>query len=337
MNGKERGRKLRDAVFAAYAEQQETRRPNSVRPGDIGKPCTRALWYAFHWADKLEKFEGRMLRLFETGHSQEDRLLADLRRVGGHVIARDPDDAIKQISIRTLGGHMTGYLDGVASNVPFALAEWVLTECKTHNDKSFKALVADGVEVAKPEHFAQMQIYLDEHKLEEALYCAVGKNDDDLYFEFVAHNPSYIARLRQKAHFVAFSPRPPAKINEKPEYYLCKMCKGFDVCHRGELPERNCRTCRESVCVETKCVPVGSKPEPIWHCGLHNRPLTLDEQRAGCGDHRYNEGLVNGKMIEEGDTSHGFAITYQMNGTGEIWQDVGPAEKMAAPTFTAAE
>lgn len=335
MNGRERGRKLRDMIFADYAAKQTSRRPNSVRPGDIGKPCTRALWYAFHWADKLETFDGRKLRLFETGHSQEDRLLADLRRVGSEVISRDPENAAEQISIVTLSGHMKGFLDSVAGNAPFAMAEWVVGECKSHNDKSFKMLVSDGVEVSKPEHFAQMTMYMGQHQLAEALYCAVNKNDDDLYFEYVAFNETYYQRLLAKADIVAFSPSPPAKVNEKPEFYICKMCKAADVCHKGELPERNCRTCQECRAVKHQVLPIGEVPKPIWHCDLHDVNLTLDEQRAGCPDHRYRPGLVNGTLTSEIETPQGFGIQYAMK-DGSTWVDVGPNEPREAPVFASA-
>lgn len=330
MNGIERGKKLRERVFAAYAAAQETRRPNSVRPGDIGKPCTRSLWYAFRWADKLEKFEGRLLRLFETGHSQEARLIADLRRVGATVIAADPLNSAKQIGVKTLGGHMNGFLDGISSNIPMALAEWCVTECKTHGEKSFKQLESDGVAVSKPEHYAQMQIYMAEQKLEEGLYAAVNKNTDDLYFEFIAFDAHYHKRLMAKADLVAFSPRPPEKINQKPEFFMCKFCKAKDTCHGGELPERNCRTCREAVPVKSSDSISGAR----WSCSLHKTDLSLDQQRAGCADHRYNEGFVDGEMTEESEDAMGFKITYTMAKTGEVFDDRGPSTPQAAPVFT---
>ncbi len=338
MDGRERGKKLRELIFKDYEEKQQSRRPNTVRPGDIGRPCTLALWMAFHWADKLETFQGRQLRLFETGHSQEDRLLADVRRTGAHVIARNPENGAEQIAMLSLGGHMKGYLDGVAKDVPFASFEWVLTECKTHNSKSFKALESDGVEIAKPEHYAQMQCYLAAHDLEEALYCAVGKDNDDLYMEYIGRNRTYYDRLMAKADMVAFSPQPPAKINANPDFYLCKMCKARDTCQKGELPPRNCRTCRESMPVKNPVQPIGEE-KPVWWCNLHNRELSLDEQRAGCVDHRYISGLVSGKEVQEVQDTRGFGLEYQMDGTGEIWTDYGPGEAPAAPVFpaTAAE
>ena len=54
----------------------------------IGKKCARAIWYTFHWATNV-KFEGRMLRLFNTGHIQEAKLLALLLAIGCKVYQQD--------------------------------------------------------------------------------------------------------------------------------------------------------------------------------------------------------------------------------------------------------
>ena len=39
----------------------------------MGSDCDRAIWYSFRWAVPPEGHDGRMLRLFETGHREEAR------------------------------------------------------------------------------------------------------------------------------------------------------------------------------------------------------------------------------------------------------------------------
>src|SRR5262245_53854542 len=129
-DGRDRGLQLRSMIFSAYEAARESRRPNRIRPSTLGHPCTRAGWYAFRWAAQLEQHEGRVLRLFETGHSQEDRLLNDLRRVQANVVTRNPDNPKEQLAVVDLDGHLKGFLDGVASDIPLALAEWEPVECK---------------------------------------------------------------------------------------------------------------------------------------------------------------------------------------------------------------
>lgn len=52
----------------------------------IGKECARERWYDLRWASK-RFFEGRMLRLFDRGHIEEQRILAWLGSVGSEIRA----------------------------------------------------------------------------------------------------------------------------------------------------------------------------------------------------------------------------------------------------------
>ena len=50
----------------------------------IGEECVRRIWLDWRGFAR-EEFEGRMLRLFGTGHWQEARIVEDLRRAGFQV------------------------------------------------------------------------------------------------------------------------------------------------------------------------------------------------------------------------------------------------------------
>ena len=47
----------------------------------LGHPCDRYIWLQFRYA-VIEKFNGRMLRLFRRGHKEEESVVSDLRRIG---------------------------------------------------------------------------------------------------------------------------------------------------------------------------------------------------------------------------------------------------------------
>jgi hypothetical protein len=51
-----------------------------------------------------------------------------------------------------------------------------VVEFKTHSAKSFRKLVQRGVAEAKPQHWAQMQVYMQLTGLTRALYVAVCKD-----------------------------------------------------------------------------------------------------------------------------------------------------------------
>ena len=73
-------------------------------------------------------------------------------------------------------------------------------EIKTHSKKSFDALVKDGVEKSKPQHFVQMQVYMAAFDVDRALYYAVCKDDDRIYTERIEYDPKFADGLRDKAH-----------------------------------------------------------------------------------------------------------------------------------------
>jgi hypothetical protein len=207
----------------------------------IGKVCDRALWYGFRWAVK-PKFIGRMLRLFNRGHLEEARFIALLLSIDVKVWQQDANG--NQFRISEFGGHFGGSGDGVGMGIPdIELNSPCVLEFKTHNDKSFKKLITDGVKAVKLEHWVQMQSYMRKMGIPVALYGAANKNDDELYFEIV-HLDTVAADIYiQRAHTIIFTRTPPDKIHDSTGWYECKYCDQNTVCHLGAEPARNCRTC----------------------------------------------------------------------------------------------
>lgn len=242
----------------------------------IGKQCARFLWYSFHWAIK-PSFDGRMIRLFERGHLEEPRFAALLEMTGVKTYQTDPSG--KQFRMSAVGGHFGGSLDAVATGVPDIPGAPVLCEFKTHNDKSFKKLVATGVRVCKPEHFVQCQMYMGAYSLPWALYLAVNKNDDDIHAELIQFDVEVYSQHLDRAERIIRADSPPPKINESPSWFACKYCDAAHICHGKGVPERNCRTC-------VYCVIAG----PEWRCQVNHSvaSVVLDKkaQALGCSKHQ---------------------------------------------------
>ena len=187
----------RDAIFASYeADRDDGFRPH-LGASQIGKSCERALWYDFRWVTR-SGFPGRILRLFETGQLEESRIVRNLRRIGATVLEVDPETG-RQWRVEAHGGHFGGSLDGVALGLPEAPKTWHVVEFKTHGLKSFRELVAKGVAEAKPQHSAQMRIYMHLTGLTRAMYVAVCKDTDDLHVERVRADADAAERLLAKA------------------------------------------------------------------------------------------------------------------------------------------
>lgn len=65
-----------------------------------------------------------------------------------------------------------------------------------------------------------------------ALYCAVNKNNDELYFEIVELDFLQADDLFRKAEGIIFRQTQPAKIAQTATFFDCKYCDFQGVCHR---------------------------------------------------------------------------------------------------------
>lgn len=242
----------------------------------LGKNCSRELWYGFRLCGK-EKITPRQDRLFKRGHREEPIIQADLRSIGivCHV------DQNNQPEVVCCNGHCKGHCDDVLTRVPDAPKTAHLGEYKTHNDKSFTDLVKKGLKLSKPVHYAQMIAYMDKLKLTRGLYVAVNKNDDRRYYERISENPEYASKLFAKAEMIINAKTPPDRIGNA-NWYECKWCSFYLICHFGEQPLVNCRTCRF----------VEIKANGLWSCSGHKIQLTFEQQKLGCGRHKFMECLL---------------------------------------------
>lgn len=271
------------AILKAYEAEQGDGFRAHLGASLIGKSCERALWFDFRWVTKAF-FEGRMLRLFETGQLEEARLVRNLRATGATVLDLDPDTG-RQFRVSAVDGHFGGSLDAIAIGILEAEKTWHVVEFKTHSAKSFSELQAKGVQRAKPQHYAQMQIYMHLIGMTRAIYLAVAKDTDALYVERIAADRDEAERLLAKAKRIISAPRPLAKISEDASFFECRMCSHRNVCHTGNLAAVNCRTCLHSTPIENG-----------WHCARHDQALDFDAQRRACPNHLYVPDLVKGTI-----------------------------------------
>jgi hypothetical protein len=300
-----------DRIYRRYVAEpnQESQERGYLGASAIGNECSRALWYAFRWAYQPEELEPRKLRLFDTGHREEVRIVEDLRAGGMTVLG-------EQTGFATLGGHFAGHIDGLVQGLPEAPKTVHLLEIKTHNDKSFKALLKDGVQASKPQHYAQMQTYMYHLKYSRALYVAVNKNDDSIYTERVNVNNKAAEYLLLKARHIIETSIAPSKLHEDPDLqaaFTCHWCPAKGCCHDGVMARQNCRTCISSTALFDN-----TERNAGWHCTKHDKLLTLEEQRRGCEYHRYLPSMVPGEQIDA--DVHRRTITYRMR-DGREWTD----------------
>jgi len=260
----------------------------------IGNECQAYSWNTFRWLNQ-EKFSGQLLRLFNRGHTEEARFIRWLEGIGFTVWETDPETKA-QFRISGVNGHFGGSLDSIMRpparyNLP-DLA-W-LGEFKTHNEKSFTKLAGkksntsipriggEGVRLSKPVHWRQMCSYGRAYNFTHGLYCAVNKDTDELYFEIVTIDYHEADDLFRKAESIINSQRQPPKIAQSEAFFNCKYCHAFkDICHKGQLPTKNCRSCVNARPIENA----------EWFCDRWNNTIPKDYIKTGCDEWK---AIING-------------------------------------------
>lgn len=290
-------------IFAAWEREGRSERPRTyLGASAIGDPCEMKLWLMFRGAVR-ENFDGRMYRLFDRGQREEAVFCDDLRRLGCEVKDRD-ETTCQQFAVTTLGGHFAGHLDAIARGFVEAPKTWHVCEFKTHSDASFKKLCKEGVKAAKPNHYAQMTVYMGLTGLDRAFYLAVNKDNDDLWCERVEFSKADFDAIMARAKRIVDTCEPERCAN-RPDDYRCKGCACHAVCwhEANEIVDPTvpllCRTCCHAT---AKTDGEGAK----WTCRL-GHPCGTE---LTCADHLILPVFVDGEIVEGTKSS----ITYEKDG-----------------------
>lgn len=252
--------------FSVNHYKQEPRTHLGI--SEIGETCWRKLYYKFHWV-AFEEHSGRMLRLFNRGHREEERYVSYLQAIGCTVHRFDENG--KQFRVSGVMGHYGGSCDGIVilpwyPDIPF------LAEFKTHNTKSFVSYINDGLVKSKPKHYDQMCGYGFKMQIQYGLYFPENKNDDDIRVTPIKLDWQRGKELERKAEEIITAKEPPQRISDNPSFFECKYCAFVDICHHGVVPEKNCRSCRMSEAVE------GAN----WYCHVHKENIPPEFIKRGC-------------------------------------------------------
>lgn len=285
-------------------EGQEAPRPH-LGASLLGHPCDRYLWLMFRWA-VIEKFDGRILRLFQRGQREEAVIINLLRSIGIEV-----EERAEQMRV-DFGAHVSGSLDGIIlGGVPEAPTKKHVLECKTHSLKSFNDLTSKGVKESKPMHWSQCQIYMNGAKIDRTLYVGVCKDNDHIYTERVRYDEAAAISLINRGTRITTSDRIPEPLSADPSWYQCKFCPCYDFCFNTHITkEINCRTCALST----------ARVNSTWTCMRYGEAeIPVEAQRTGCEGHVLHPDLVPWKVS---NSDEDFMAVYEIE--GKIIQNGAP-------------
>jgi len=269
-----------EAIYKRYEDTAGDWRRDHLGASIIGNECERSLWFTFRWCSK-PSFDGRMLRLFETGFKEEARIIKSLRDTGVTIWSVDPDSG-KQLYYSDFGGHFAGSLDAIGLGFLEAPKSYHVVEVKTSNNKGFAALQKHGIAATKPSHHSQVQMYMHWAGPDRTMYLVVCKETDEIYQERVYYDKEFATRLTSKAKRIIFANTPSFPICDSNDDFRCRFCDHQAVCRKERLPEVTCRTCSYSDAVD----------DGTWRCCKDGHTIESVDQRKICPGHIFIPDLV---------------------------------------------
>jgi len=254
--------KLRDAVDAYSQFLHEDGPRSHLGASQIGDPCRQKLWLGFRNCD-YKVHTGRMQRLFNRGHKEEPRVRDYLEGAGikFQTLLEFYNWKTEQHQFSSGMGHFGGSCDGIVT-MPTGVGVKgnLVWECKTYGKATeFKGLFETGVQSVKPIHYAQMVLYCHKFNCNHALYTAVLKSNDEIYYEILPANPEFAMQLEDKSLEIITSQQSLPKLGASAAYYKCKFCDFSGVCHGGKEVLRSCRSCQNARAVDNG----------QWECSLY--------------------------------------------------------------------
>jgi hypothetical protein len=272
---------------AINTKQYPAGRNATVSFSKIGEPCSRKLWYEFHWVARGEPFDARRQRIFSVGRIFERIAIQELKSVGVSVFKINEQglveelfgtDGEKQEVLLGKTGHSKGKPDGRCIGVHEAPKTEHLLELKTMKQEEWKKVLKSNIKESKPEYYDQVQRLMREMKLKRCLFISINKNTCEYIFERIELDESHAASLERKELHIITSDAPPEKFYDQ-GHWKCEpdQCSNALVCRNGDEPEKNCRTC------DFSDMENGGK----WSCQKQDgKVLSYDEQLAGCDQYK---------------------------------------------------
>lgn len=258
----------------------------------LGEKCLRKLWYGFHWVSD-KSITAKAQRIFNRGHVEEKVVVDDLKRIGvkctkfidGVELELTGEVDEEQEEFTGTAGHAKGHCDGRLLGLIEAPKTQHLLETKTMQEKYFKDVVKKGVQLSQPKYYSQVQRYMlatknTPIKLERTFFVATNKNTQERYYERIRFNKEHACELERKEIQVVTSESPLIKVYNENDFE-CRYCSHKKVCHYGDSPNKNCRTCDNSDIMDNG----------VWHCNYWEKNLSYDEQLDGCKEWRIGWGL----------------------------------------------
>jgi hypothetical protein len=197
----------------------------------LGAKCPRCIQYTFLAIAPDKSYTGQQKRIFEIGNILETVISNWLIRAGFDL--QTHDESGQQFGFSQADGGIQGHVDGIIHNGPIVAKYPILWECKTMKSTSWRDLARDHLQIANPQYFAQIQLYMAYMQLRQCLFTSLNKDTAELYHELIPFNSATAASYSDRAVQILKATESNEllpRIATKQDWFECKMCRFHDTC-----------------------------------------------------------------------------------------------------------
>jgi hypothetical protein len=229
---------LINALIDAALEQERSQQPEREYIGmsELGDECLRRVYYNAEKAPRKEH-KGSRLRIFETGHTFEAMVARWLIQAGFDL--RTKNGKGDPIGMATASGNIQGHVDGYLLTGPAVptLMYPGIWENKALANKYWKPIVKNGLRIAEPRYYGQVQTYMGYFETANCLFSAINKDTEEIYWEIIRFYLSEAQRFSDRGVAVIQALHagvPPDRICPNMTFFEARMCDFAEFCFRDE-------------------------------------------------------------------------------------------------------
>ena len=223
---------LINSMIDGALERERAAQPERdyIGMSELGDECLRRVFYNAEKAPR-KAFDGSKLRIFETGHVYEAMVARWLRAAGFWL------ETGEQLEAWAANGAIKGHIDGYAGNGPHypGLLYPFIWENKALGSKWWKLIVKNGLQQAEPKYYGQVQTYMGYFETQNALFSAVNKDTEEVYWEIIKLDLAEAQRFSDRGVTVINALEtgvPPERICPNATFQQAKWCSFVDYCFR---------------------------------------------------------------------------------------------------------
>ncbi len=219
-------------------DENENEKPRTyIGASGINGDCDRRIWLSYK--GHKSKFKADTLRAINDGHTTEETINNILKKIPS-IELHTHDENGNQYGFSDLNGIYKGHYDGVIRGIPQSPNTWHIYEVKCVDQKFYnelkKIIETYGEENAlrewRPTYYGQAVTYMWYEKLTRhvTVVSKPGGRGEPLIVR-TKQNHTFAKQLRDKAEMLSQMQTPPERIGGE-NYFKCKMCGLYEVCHR---------------------------------------------------------------------------------------------------------